>query len=541
MRKFSSFLRSLCLCLAALALPSLCVGADADNVVLQYHFLGAAQLAQSTNVAAAKKAFALPSTLSFENLVLNRLAASLAQSLHFQTDRQTVLLLRPLLDDLLRAESMISMGGPSGAPINYVLAVHLGAQHAQTWQQNLKSASPKPGEELRAENFAGWQWNKGANDSFWMVPARDWLVVGRGSAPASVRSDYLQQIQKTGRPAPALVFNCFEADVDWPRLAHWFPMSSCPLKLGRTQIALSGQYGSLYMTSQVTYDQPVQWRARPMNLPTTLVREPLVSFATGQDVEPFLKSDDTLSRLSSNPLHDQFYFWSMGEMPFQSYVAWPANNPSNTMMTLSSQALNALNPKLQKLNGTKLTWQPAAAQLVWSKLQLIAPVLLPAPEADGQFLVGGLFPVTKGTGPAPAALWEQFKGRSDLVYYDWEHTGIRLMELRTLTQVLPILETLGISTDQPLSAGKPLAPDVQSRLKIEEQWLGGLSPLLHNTVTEVTKTGPAELTVVRNSPFVFSSLELVLLSHWLSDTPAGPLDWSLLPQPKMSGPGIIPR
>jgi hypothetical protein len=30
---------------------------------------------------------------------------------------------------------------------------------------------------------------------------------------------------------------------------------------------------------------------------------------------------------------------------------------------------------------------------------------------------------------------------------------------------------------------------------------------------------------------------LLLLSHWLSDTPAGPLDMQLLPQAKMSGPG----
>jgi hypothetical protein len=68
-----------------------------------------------------------------------------------------------------------------------------------------------------------------------------------------------------------------------------------------------------------------------------------------------------------------------------------------------------------------------------------------------------------------------------------------------------------------------------------------LTPFLANTVTEVTRTSPNELTIVRNSSFVLSSLELVLLSHWLADAPAGPLDWSLLPQAKMSMSGMPAR
>ncbi len=547
MRILSTFLRWLCPGAAALALPFLCVGADKpENVVLQYHFLGAAPLAEDTNAAAARKVFALPSTLRFEDLVLNRLSTNLAASLHFQTNQQTVSLLRPLLDDLLRAESIASLGGSSGKPINYVLAVHLDSQRAQVWEQNLKTASPGPGEELRAETFSGWQWNRGASDSFWMVPARDWLLVGRGGDLASVRSDYLQQIQKTGRPGPALDFNWFEADVDWPRLANWFPLSSCPLKLARTQMAISAGQGNFHMTSQVTYPEAIQWQPHPMSLPTNLVREPLSSFATGQNVEPFLKSDETLSRFCTNPLSDQFYFWSMGEMAFQSYVAWPVNDPGNTLATLSAQAIGALNPKLKALNGTELTWQPKASRLVWSKLQLIAPIVLPAPASNGQFLVAGLFPLTPGKAPAPKALWAQFQDRTDLVYYDWELTGPRVWHLLTVTEVLPILQVLGVGPREPLVAGaspaKPgtntlAAPGVQSRLNAQKQWLLGLAPFLGNTVTEVTKTGPNELTVLRNSPFVFSSLELVLLSHWLSDTPAGPLDLSLLPQAKMSRSG----
>ena len=63
----------------------------------------------------------------------------------------------------------------------------------------------------------------------------------------------------------------------------------------------------------------------------------------------------------------------------------------------------------------------------------------------------------------------------------------------------------------------------------------------HETITVVTRTAPAELTVVRQSPFALTSLELVLLSHWLSGTGSPGINPYLLPAPaKMTGPGINP-
>jgi len=508
-------------------------------MVLQYHFIGATQLAQNTNAAAAAKVFELESTINFENLVLNRLSAKIAESLHFNTNAGAAALLRPLLDSLLLSESMASVWGVSDKPLDFVLAIHLDAPLAQTWQKYLKDING-PGEELPVETFSGRQWNKGTSNSFWIVPAQDWLVVGNGERLAAVRSDYLQQIQKSGRPGPALEVNCFEADVDWLRLSNWLPLSSCPLKLGQTKLSISTEYGNLRMNCQVTYPQAIEWQPHPMNIPTNLVREPLTSFVTGQNVEPFLKSNETLSRLGVNPFNDQFYFWSMGEMAFQSYAVWPDKDPTNTMIAASTNAINELNPKLQQINGTELSWNSKINELKWMKLPIITPVVLPVQPKDGSYLVGAMFSRSPGKGPAPQALWEQFQGRTDLVYYDWELTGPRVKYLLTLVQVLPILQMLDMGPRETFdfNAKTPAVLDVLSRLDIQEQWLAGLTPYLGNTVTEVTKTGPNELTVLRNSPFIFSSLELVLLSHWLTDTPAGPIDWQLLPQAKMSGPGL---
>ncbi len=392
--------------------------------------------------------------------------------------------------------------------------------------------------KLRAGSFAGRQWNGGRKEGFWFVPAQDWLVVGQGDNLKSVRNDCLEQIQKTGRPQAALAGECFRADADWPRLAEWNWLSTCPFKLGRMKVDISATMGAFNMTCKVTYGESIPWQPQPTRIPTELVREPLSSFATGQNVEPFLKSDDTLAALNNNPLRSQFYFWSMGEMPLQSYVAWPDDNPKESLKQFAPGTVETLNPGLKALNGSELEWRPNQSQLLWTKLSLATPLVQPAPEGKGSFMVGGLFPITPGRGPAPDALWQNIQNRSDLVYYDWELTGPRLLRLVAVTQILPILQTLGIGP-------KPGAPAIDAatrgRLKIEEDWLASLNLLLGTTVTQITKTGPAELTINRNSPFVFSSLELILLSHLLVHTPAGPLDMNLFPHPKMTGPGMPRR
>jgi len=539
MRIFSVFSRRFILLALAAGLPAFCRADAPNNVVLQYHFLGARELAKSPDVGSARNVFALRSSIAFDNLVLNLLARDTALYLSLPANAFTFSNLGPLLDELQRAESVGSLGATTGQPLDFVLAVKLPKDRAKTWQSILIKVNKGPGDELRAESFVGRQWNGGRTEGFWFVPAGDWLVIGQGESLAATRSAYLRQIQATGQPTTALGKKCFEADVDWPRLAQWAPLATCPFRLARTHIDIAPTSGSLLLTCKVDYGEAVPWQPQPWRVPSELIKEPLVSFTTGQDVEPFLKSDETLASFSSNPLRSQFYFWSMSEMPLESYVAWPEDNPKETLKNLSSEVLAAFNPKLKALNNSQLIWRPDISQILWTGLTLASPHLQAAPESAGSFLVGGLFPLTPGTGPAPEALWEQFKNRTDLVYYDWELTGPRILRLLPETQMVPVFDMLGIHSSVPYT-GKKTPADIalDARLRVNEQWLTGLGRVLGNTVTEISKTGPGELTIVRNSPFVFSSLELVLLSHVLSDTPAGPIDYGLIPQAKISGPGM---
>jgi hypothetical protein len=238
-------------------------------------------------------------------------------------------------------------------------------------------------------------------------------------------------------------------------------------------------------------------------------------------------------------LTNQFFVWALGEVPFQTYTAWPINDASNTLKRVAAEAASALNPVLQKIDGTTMMWLPKHQQLVWSKLQMIGPYLKAAPQGQGQYLLGGLFPWTRGKNLAPQELWQQFSDRPNLVFYDWELSGMRLQQWRLLSQLLPILP-----------ANEPFNPSFVKSLStarnrilpqsIDENWLAGLASMLGiaETVTEVSRTAPNQLTFIRSSPIGLTGFEMILLSHRLSGVGSGPIDMRLLPpRAKVSGLG----
>jgi hypothetical protein len=66
------------------------------------------------------------------------------------------------------------------------------------------------------------------------------------------------------------------------------------------------------------------------------------------------------------------------------------------------------------------------------------PTLEAAHDQSGDFLLANCFHGVRKHVPASDQLWSQFEGRDDLVYYDWELTGLRVLQWRLLTELLPV-------------------------------------------------------------------------------------------------------
>jgi len=141
-------------------------------------------------------------------------------------------------------------------------------------------------------------------------------------------------------------------------------------------------------------------------------------------------------------------------------------------------------------------------------------------------------------------LLSQVRGRTNLVLYDWETTGQAVVatnppggrgparatnQIGRLIHFKHLLQFLMMST----STRPNLLPSTEAGTIAVPggAWIDAAAPRLGNTVTEVTRTGPAELSVVRQSQVGFSSLELVHLLRWIGN-PGFP-GWQDVPPPEV--------
>jgi hypothetical protein len=475
--------------------------ARGDSVALRYHCSGGAQLTADTNLTTLNQVLASRSTIAFGHLALERMAGLLCQSWQFGSNSAS--LIEPLLADSLQNESLGALSARDSNGVDFVLALHTDTQRSQLWWDTMGKLFGQRGEEFTSERFTGSRWNKGPSGSFWMVPARDWLLFGRGKGLESVQTEYLKEITRHGRPAASLAANWLEGDLDLNLLADSLPEWAKLLKPAQIHISVAPDADKLETDARVIYPATIPWNSEPWRLPKELVRNPLISFTVGQDVAAFLKFSPQFSNFDDNPLTNQFYAWAIGQMPLQSYMAWPVSDPTNAMNKLSTEMRPAFNPILKNLNGTQILWQPARERLVWSDLRVVAPAIEPAQDNKRDFLLLSLFPLTPAIQPGPDQLWSQLDGRTNLIYYDWELTGRRLQQLRLLTEMLWYRPEVG--SDETLNG-----------LLIKDKLLSGLGTGIGKTVTEITRPAPNELAIVRAGPLGFTGLELVLLSDWLT-------------------------
>jgi hypothetical protein len=509
MRLIVSFWECVCLTLVVASLPDAAAGAtnDSANMAARYHCAGSAQLTGDTNLVTLNKILALPSAVDVEQLTLSRMSWLLADSFQPGTNASAASLLEPLLSDVLKTESLGSFSGFATHSRSFVVALRLDPKRVQLWRDNLGKALGGTGENFTTEEFNGWRWKTGASNSFWIVPARDWLLAGRGDDLLPVQTEYLRQVSRQGRPAPALTDNWLEADLDATCVAAWWPL----LKPARVKISIATGTNNVYMTAHAVYTEALPWKSGSWQKPTKLVPTPLLSFTAGQDIAAFLNLDPVFSRLDGSPLTNQFFVWAQGQMPFLTYMAWPAAKPTNVLEKLSTNAPAAFNAELKRFNGTALTWQAKQKKLFLANLRVMAPTLEAVHDETGDFLLESSFPRMPMNKLAPDELWQQIDGNSNLVYYDWESTGLRLQQWLLLGRVL-------------LTPSRAETEDVMDARQIADKWLEKLGPLIGNTVTKITRDAPNELSIVRSSPVGLTGIEMFLLGDWLSTVGSSPVN-----------------
>lgn len=459
------------------------------DLIAQIHFAGAAKIAANANANAFTNEFCSPEALAMRAQAADKVSGWLAGWLQKNIGVPVpggAAKLRLLFDDLQKSEWLLEVRGAPNGKVEAALAIKLDAARAQLWQANLKP--------------------------FFRVPAfkqsGGWLLFESGTGTEKLADGLLGKISATDTAWLAL-------DVNWPRLAQWFPKVK-ELGLPETQLALTAADANLHLNGKFLFPENLALNLEPWRVPTNTVHQPFDSFTAVRGFAGWLKTQPWWTPYTLTPTPNQFFVWALPQVPYQTFAAIPVASGLESL----AQAYARLQPVFSAQNAAQNFMTPFTLQKTNNQISLvgtpfIAPYLHAISEPSGQFLLAGAFPNTPRSKPLPPELFQRLATKN-LVFYHWEITAERLPQALNLSQ-------LGLV----LTSRRQLGGETASM-----KWIQAVAPKLGNTVTEITQTGPAELTFTRKSAGVFTAVEMLALGNWLEGPDFPRFDLKLPPRPK---------
>jgi hypothetical protein len=539
--------------------------AISGQTVARVHWIGKKRLAADPNAASVMEVWNLAESVRLENQTLDKLAlapwrsevpelAQLATNYYPVTNYQTFVAghpsasrLRPLLDDLLREESCIEVHQTTNHPAELVLAIRLSDARANSWQQDLArvlesltGVAPKPAVqqpaiwrvELPAPPVAATNGSPGlagrvshvilARTGGWTI--LDVVMAGHPGASGAetgdpLLSDVASRIKNEQAPFGKTTGGSWvESTLDLPRLAgalnlNWFAQLSALFavtnqNLPTVSLSVSGDGQNVRLRGDLEFSRPLPLELEAWNVPTNLVRDPLIGFMAVRGVRPLLSAFKPWSDLQLGTPPNQAFFWAQSGLPRFHFVAAPSAEASNQVVKLSDFVLAKINP-IVSTNRMKLgSFEPLddLPGVKWKGFALIQPTLHYDNFGENPFMVAGFSASSLTNSPTPTELVQQLDAGTNLVWYDWEFTGRCAEGLATMSQ---------------------LARNVISKARLTYttglSWLAAASQKLGNSVTGIKLVSPTHLNFSRASTIGLTGVEMNLLIDWLEspDFPAG--------------------
>jgi len=436
------------------------------GLVAKIHFAGGDAVAADPNSIPLRSIWVTPEALALRTQTLNKLSYFLDDWLRqaIAPNLATPLQTSPLLADLCFSEWQLEVRQPAGKAVSFSLGVRLDNTRAGAWQAALNPL------------VAAWKAAASTHHGS-VIHQGDWLYFGLDNSPAP----------SAGRPIPSLNHTWLDAEVDWARIAVWFP-AVAKFDIPQTQLQVSASSGNFVAAGRLFLSQPLP-PLEPWHFPTNVVHSPFISFTAARGVSDWLRQQPWAVSLGIDPLPNQVFTWVLPQLPFLTYVAAPLPNaPATDELLARSADPNYRNVHVDSTN----------SQISLVGLPFMAPFLEARKEAGGQFLVGGFLPVDPRGKTAPPELFARLN-QPNLVFYHWEITAERL-------QVFPQLYQLALLVTE----HRELEPGSAA-----DNWLKHLGSTLGPTVTTATEVSPTELAFSRRAPAGLTALELIALGSWL--------------------------
>lgn len=467
------------------------------------HWSGMKRLSGGTNAASLMAVWNLPQSRRLEQPTLDKLSLAPWRLLHRNLDTNAAALSRPLLDDLVADESYLEIRRATNQPEELVLAIRLDDQRAALWQTNLARVlesltgiAPVP-----APDHHGWSLKKHHDPNFLeLTRAGGWTIVGAAEDHNDLVAELKSRIQRSSAPwATGNTNDWLTADLDPARLFPCLTMLNSQLStLNHFHLAVTGDGTNVMMHGTADFLRPLALDLKPWNIPTNLIDEPLSSFTLIRGFKPWLESLKAWTNLQIGPPPDQLCCWALRGFPMQSYFAAPLPDASDEVDRLTDRVLQK--EKVWFATNTLARFERSKTfnGLDWKGAPFMTPFLRSIMVSNQNFVYGGGL-VSPTASPMSLNALQATLNRTNLVYHDSEATGVRIDHWLYMSQFARYV-----------LCKAQLPPDSAGML-----WLKAISPKLGDSVTDITQTGPNQLSFTRQSSIGFTALELNLLADWL--------------------------
>lgn len=467
------------------------------TVLCRLHLAGFERLKDESGGRVFREIWNLPESAELRREALDKLVASLAAQFEPKEGKEgsCAPLLRPLLDDLFKAEVCFEAIEHPENLLETTLALRLDDDRIRLWQ------------ERWSELLAGWRLRPGlqarpvstlATNSWFAV--HGFLGTRGGTNPAPSADSAMAKLRQGERPRAPLDGPWARLEADLAKWARRFGHSG--EKLPQIDLTVAGRRDNLRTEAALRFRDAVVPRFERWEVPINTIRDPLISFTAIQGLSSWFQRQPWFADLGLEKAPNQAFLWELSQTAFQVQAAVPVPDADAAFERLSKEGMPKLNRVLADRAVGQVMRLQERTELVWRGLPLLVPYLKPARDGGKSYLHGGLFPVDPSTNAAPEQLFQELTGQPDLLYYEWELTQPKLTQWRPMLQVAAMFLTVS-----PLSTNSSAA-----------KWLDAVESRLGNTVTAVTRTSDREVQAVRLSPIGLNSLELVSLANWLEGT-----------------------
>lgn len=485
------------------------VASAPEETVASFHWLGKKEIGSQSDAAGLMAIWRLPESVTLENQTLDKLSRAVSLLAGRQPDAAAAALLRPLLGDLVQSESYLEIRQATNHPGKVLVAIRLDDPSAAAWETNLASVvellagerpAPVPGSphawDLRPTNTTA------AAVSY--KRSGGWALVGitRGGVPAL--ESFEKRIQ--GGAAGLGTNSWLSAELDPVKTVNALSLGwKCPNDLPKITLTVFGDGTNVRSEGRLDFGRPLNLDLEPWRVPTNIIDGWLVSFTAVRGVRPWLESMDVWTNLSGDSTPNQIFWWGQGGLNMLTYFAFPSPDASNTVSKISDAVLEGAGKWYETNDLARFERSSDFNGLDWRGLPYAVPFLESTQTDKGSFVIGGFFHDNVVEGLSPTLL--DALQRTNLICYSWENTSNRIQHWIYLGQFIRFC-----------AQKAQLQADSASM-----RWFKAISPMVHESLTQVMSAGPAEIEFSRRSTVGLTGLELQLLGDWLEspDFPNG--------------------